>query len=101
MRVLALSAAPPAGSRLVVAKRRRSDYENACRWERELNAQFGSRSATQRTEGRQRKSTSEGGKNLIPVSEQMNVTLASFAAMASAREGRTILLPDEYPSFSA
>jgi len=39
---------------------------------------------------------SQGGPPLIPVSELVNVTLASFAAMTAAREGRTVRLADEY-----
>jgi predicted dehydrogenase/threonine dehydrogenase-like Zn-dependent dehydrogenase len=38
----------------------------------------------------------QGGPPLIPVTELVNVTLASFAAMTSAREGRTVRLADEY-----
>jgi len=37
-----------------------------------------------------------GGPSLIPVSELVNVTLASFAAMTASREGRTIKLAEEY-----
>lgn len=37
-----------------------------------------------------------GGEWLIPFSEIVNVTLASFAAAASAREGRQIVLGKEY-----
>jgi len=37
-----------------------------------------------------------GGPPLIPASELVNVTLASFAAMTAAREGRTVRLADEY-----
>ena len=37
-----------------------------------------------------------GGEPLIPLAELVNVTLASFAAMTAAREGRTIVLVDEY-----
>ena len=37
-----------------------------------------------------------GGEPLIPLSELVNVTLASFAAMTSAAEGRTIDLQAEY-----
>jgi predicted dehydrogenase len=39
---------------------------------------------------------SQGGQPLIPVGELVNVTLASFAAMTAAREGRTVRLADEY-----
>ncbi|MCL2622243.1 MAG: bi-domain-containing oxidoreductase [Planctomycetaceae bacterium] len=38
----------------------------------------------------------EGGEPLIPFEELVNVTLASFAAMTSAMEGRTIILDTEY-----
>jgi len=38
----------------------------------------------------------KGGKPLIPFSEIVNVTLASFAAVTSAREGRRIDLVKEY-----
>jgi len=37
----------------------------------------------------------KGGKPLIPFSEIVNVTLASFAAVTSAREGRLIILKKE------
>ncbi len=37
-----------------------------------------------------------GGAALIPLAELVNVTLASFAAMTAAAEGRTISLDDEY-----
>lgn len=37
-----------------------------------------------------------GGKPLIPFPEIVNVTLASFAAVTSAREGRRIGLEREY-----
>ncbi len=40
-----------------------------------------------------------GGDPLIPFNELVNVTLASFAAMSAARENRTVILADEYPSF--
>jgi predicted dehydrogenase/NADPH:quinone reductase-like Zn-dependent oxidoreductase len=39
----------------------------------------------------------EGGTPLIAIQECVNVTLASFAAVTSAREGRTVRLADEYP----
>ena len=38
-----------------------------------------------------------GGEPLIPLDELVNVTLASFAAMRSAAEGRTVRLAEEYP----
>lgn len=38
----------------------------------------------------------KGGRRLIPFPEMVNVTLASFAAMTSAREGRQIVLEKEY-----
>jgi predicted dehydrogenase len=38
----------------------------------------------------------QGGPPLIPVSELVNVTLASFAAMTASREARTIKLNEEY-----
>jgi len=38
----------------------------------------------------------KGGKPLIPFSEIVNVTLASFAAVTSARENRKIVLEKEY-----
>ena len=37
-----------------------------------------------------------GGERLIPVEQLVNVSLASFAAVVSARERRTIILSDEY-----
>ncbi len=37
-----------------------------------------------------------GGKALIPLDELVNVTLASFAAVTSARENRTIVIAEEY-----
>jgi len=37
-----------------------------------------------------------GGEQLIPLSQLVNVTLASFAAVRSANEGRTINLESEY-----
>lgn len=37
-----------------------------------------------------------GGEPLIPLDELVNVTLASFAAMTAAREGRTVQLVAEY-----
>ncbi len=37
-----------------------------------------------------------GGEPLIPLIQLVNVTLASFAAMTSAAQGRTIVLADEY-----
>ena len=39
---------------------------------------------------------SSGGDPLIPLDELVNATLASFAAMASAAQRRTIVLQDEY-----
>ncbi|MEI7836329.1 MAG: bi-domain-containing oxidoreductase, partial [Planctomycetota bacterium] len=39
-----------------------------------------------------------GGQPLIPLSDLVNATLASFAAMAAAAQERTIVLPDEYAS---
>jgi len=39
---------------------------------------------------------SEGGEPLITFDELINVTLASFAAVTSAREGRMVHLEDEY-----
>lgn len=41
-------------------------------------------------------SVSEGGESLIPFSELVNTTLASFAVVTSARESRMINLSDEY-----
>ncbi len=41
----------------------------------------------------------DGGEPLIPFSELVNVTLASFAAMSAAKENRTVLLADEFPTF--
>ena len=41
----------------------------------------------------------EGGEPLIPFEELVNATLASFAAMTSAIEGRTIFLDTEYQGF--
>lgn len=38
----------------------------------------------------------EGGEPLIPLDELVNATLASFAAVTAAAEGRTIRLDDEY-----
>jgi hypothetical protein len=38
----------------------------------------------------------DGGSPLIPLDELINVTLASFAAMSAAAEGRTIQLEREY-----
>lgn len=43
------------------------------------------------------KRVSEGGPPLIPFDEIVNVTLASFAAVKSANENRTIVLNEEYP----
>ncbi|MHB8865398.1 MAG: bi-domain-containing oxidoreductase [Pirellulaceae bacterium] len=37
-----------------------------------------------------------GGEPLIPLDDLVNVTLASFAAMTAAREGRTVHLREEY-----
>jgi predicted dehydrogenase len=42
------------------------------------------------------RTVAEGGSPLIPLDELVNVTLASFAAMTAAREGRTVKLADEY-----
>jgi predicted dehydrogenase len=42
----------------------------------------------------------DGGDPLIPFDELVNVTLASFAAMKAAKDQRTILLADEYPTFA-
>jgi len=42
------------------------------------------------------KKVSDGGEPLIPIAELVNVTLASFAAMSAAGEGRTIVIADEY-----
>lgn len=39
-----------------------------------------------------------GGEPLIPLAESVNVTLACFAALASAEENRTITLDQEYAS---
>ena len=36
-----------------------------------------------------------GGEPLIPLDEIVNATLASFAAMTSAAEGRTVFLEKE------
>lgn len=41
-----------------------------------------------------------GGEPLIPLISQINVTLASFAAMTSATERRTIILNEEYQNLS-
>lgn len=38
----------------------------------------------------------EGGTPLVPLAESINVTLASFTAMTSAAEARTIKLAEEY-----
>ncbi|MBN2582457.1 MAG: bi-domain-containing oxidoreductase [Planctomycetes bacterium] len=38
----------------------------------------------------------EGGPSLVPLDNLVNVTLASFAAVTSAAENRTIVLADEY-----
>lgn len=40
----------------------------------------------------------EGGEPLIPVAQQVNVTLASFAAMTASAEERTVVLAKEYAS---
>lgn len=37
-----------------------------------------------------------GGLPLIPIAEMVNTTLASFAAVDSAREGRVVVLAEEY-----
>ena len=37
-----------------------------------------------------------GGEQLIPLNQLVNVTLASFAAVTSAREGRMIHIAEEY-----
>jgi predicted dehydrogenase/threonine dehydrogenase-like Zn-dependent dehydrogenase len=42
----------------------------------------------------------EGGEALIPLDRLVNVTLASFAAMTSAAEQRTICLAEEYANVS-
>jgi len=42
------------------------------------------------------RSVAEGGAPLIPMEHLVNVTLASFAAMTAAREGRTVKLNEEY-----
>ncbi len=42
-----------------------------------------------------------GGDPLIPFGQLANATLASFAAVASAREGRVITLTDDYPALAA
>ena len=39
----------------------------------------------------------DGAELLISLDEIINVTLASFAAMTSSREGKTIFLDEEYP----
>lgn len=39
----------------------------------------------------------DGGKPLIALDELINVTIASFAAVRSANENRTIVLNEEYP----
>jgi len=39
---------------------------------------------------------STGGEPLVPLTQLVNVTLASFAAMTSASETRTIVLTEEY-----
>ena len=43
----------------------------------------------------------DGGLPLIPMAEMVNVTLASFAAVASSREGRVITLDQEYGPLSS
>jgi predicted dehydrogenase len=42
-----------------------------------------------------------GGEPLIPLDELVNVTLASFAAMTSAAETRTVVLAEEYADLHA
>jgi predicted dehydrogenase len=42
-----------------------------------------------------------GGEPLIPLDQLVNVTLASFAAVTSAREGRTVGIAAEYGSVFA
>jgi predicted dehydrogenase len=42
-----------------------------------------------------------GGAPLVPLDDLVNVTLASFAAVTSAREGRSIVLAEEYAAFLA
>jgi predicted dehydrogenase len=42
----------------------------------------------------------KGGKPLIPFSDIVNVTLTSFAAVTSAREGRRVFLEKEYGELS-
>lgn len=44
-------------------------------------------------------SVTKGGKPLIELEEIANVTLATFAAISSARRHRMITLVDEYPQF--
>jgi hypothetical protein len=42
------------------------------------------------------KRASTGGERLIPLDQMVNVTLATFAALTSAQENRTIDLAKEY-----
>jgi len=42
-----------------------------------------------------------GGEPLVALDDLVNVTLASFAAVTSAREGRSIVLAQEYAAFLA
>lgn len=44
-------------------------------------------------------SVADGGKPLISLEEMVNVTLASFAAVTSARDYRMVILADEYAQF--
>ncbi len=41
-----------------------------------------------------------GGAQLMSMAGLVNVTLATFAAMTSAREGRVVNLDDEYTTLS-
>lgn len=45
------------------------------------------------------RSVAQGGSPLISLEEMVNVTLASFAAVAAARDRRMIPLVEEYPQF--
>jgi predicted dehydrogenase/threonine dehydrogenase-like Zn-dependent dehydrogenase len=47
------------------------------------------------------KRAQNGGQQLLSLAEMVNVTLASFAAVTSAREHRALRLAEEYPSFFA
>ncbi|MFO8012854.1 MAG: Gfo/Idh/MocA family oxidoreductase, partial [Phycisphaerae bacterium] len=42
-----------------------------------------------------------GGAPLVPLDDLLNVTLASFAALTSAREARSVVLAEEYAAFLA